>query len=549
MRGSVNRSSDAGLGMVEILMASALMGFVAMGIATVATNFQSSSNGVKFRLDADNLNEEMRALLSSSDACAASFAGLDVDNDNKITVVKDALTPTQTQYQAAQIYGDRSVILSDMHLKDFVAGSAANTGQLTLYSTLLTQKAAMGSQNIVRTIRIGVNIGSNKITSCVALAKMTDGIWQRTAADVNNISFDVPGGNVPGNGYVAIGTNLPISMLDVAGDVRASTVSHRVMPMTLIPNTEGNPGAWWQGVGFNFEYQRYLNKWRTGGDGANSGGAAIMFDHGPSNAMSFYVLPNMLWVFDRNWTTAQIQAAEQFRVTGQGAMAITTLATNDNASSPALASRLSLAGYDGAKYHFIGSSGTGGNDMYLGEYGGTFHFVDTNANVEVVQIRNGRLGVGPGFSAATNPSETLHVKGRARIEQLAAGTMVPVCVDPTGVLAACSSLGRYKKDVRPLDMGVDEVMRLKPSLYAWRSTDEVDLGFVAEEVAQISPVLVTHDKDGSLVGVKYAQMTALLTRALQQVIGRDADRDAEIAALKERITALERRLNQVVTNH
>ena len=538
-------ASNSGMGMVEILMASALMAFVALGIATITTNFQNSSNGVKFRLDADTLNEEMRSLLSSQDACAASFTNLDVSADNKIPLVKDGLTPTQTTYQTGKVYGDRSVQIADLHLKDFVPGSAPNTGQMTLYANLKTQRTAMGSQNLIRTIRVGVNVATGKVASCIALAKMTDGIWQRTAADVNNIMFNVPAGGVPQNGFVAIGTDTPKAMLDVANDVRVTTTGHRLMPISLIPNTEGNPGVFWQGIGFNFEYQRFMNEWHTGGDGANGGGAAIFFDHGPSNAMSFYNLPNQQWVFDRKWTTKQVQDSESFRITGNGAMAIKTLATNDNQGAAGLASRLSTAGLNGAAYHFIGSDGSGGNQTYFGEYGGGFHFVDTNLSRDVVQIQNARLGVGIGFNNLINPTETLHVRGRARIEQLSAGTATPVCIDAGNVLSVCSSVRRFKQNVRPLDLGLDEVLRLKPSLYAWKGNGDVDLGFVAEEVAEISPVLTTRDRDGNLIGVKYAQLTALLTRAFQQLVGRQADRDDEVAELKARIEALEKRLDQL----
>ncbi len=44
-----------------------------------------------------------------------------------------------------------------------------------------------------------------------------------------------------------------------------------------------------------------------------------------------------------------------------------------------------------------------------------------------------------------------------------------------------------------------------------------DLGFIAEEVADVDPLLATYGVDGAPGGVKYHHMTALLTQGIQEL--------------------------------
>jgi hypothetical protein len=95
------------------------------------------------------------------------------------------------------------------------------------------------------------------------------------------------------------------------------------------------------------------------------------------------------------------------------------------------------------------------------------------------------------------------------------------------------SARRFKHDIKPLAFksGLDEVMALNPVSYFMNEDGNVDLtnageqvGFVAEEVQAVDPRLVTLEEDGQVHTVRYMQMTAVLTKAIQ-------DQQHEIAAL------------------
>jgi len=96
-----------------------------------------------------------------------------------------------------------------------------------------------------------------------------------------------------------------------------------------------------------------------------------------------------------------------------------------------------------------------------------------------------------------------------------------LCRDTSsGVIGVCASLGEYKENVVDLSLGLSEVMALTPREFDWIDAygGFRDFGFVAEEVAEVSPLLAQYSSGdkGELVSVKYASMSALLVNAIQE---------------------------------
>jgi len=85
-------------------------------------------------------------------------------------------------------------------------------------------------------------------------------------------------------------------------------------------------------------------------------------------------------------------------------------------------------------------------------------------------------------------------------------------------LTTCSSLGKYKDNQRNLSFGLDTLMRLRPVEFDWNINDKQhDLGFIAEEVAAVNPILGEYELGGTqLIGVKYGHMTALIVKGIQE---------------------------------
>jgi hypothetical protein len=84
-----------------------------------------------------------------------------------------------------------------------------------------------------------------------------------------------------------------------------------------------------------------------------------------------------------------------------------------------------------------------------------------------------------------------------------------------GFIGFCSSSIRYKENVADFTRGLDLITKLRPVTYNWKASGERDLGFIAEEVNQVEPLLNVYNK-GEIEGVKYAQITTALVNAVKE---------------------------------
>jgi len=88
------------------------------------------------------------------------------------------------------------------------------------------------------------------------------------------------------------------------------------------------------------------------------------------------------------------------------------------------------------------------------------------------------------------------------------------------LLTRCvSSSARYKENIVDLTFGLDAIEALRPVEFDyqdWYSNDPRDVGFIAEEVEQVSPLLVRYNSEGQVENVKYEKLTALLVKAIQE---------------------------------
>lgn len=125
--------------------------------------------------------------------------------------------------------------------------------------------------------------------------------------------------------------------------------------------------------------------------------------------------------------------------------------------------------------------------------------------------------------------------GELEVRALGTAGATALCRNAVNEIATCSSSGRYKEAIVPLERGLEAALQLRPVTFDWKDGQGRDLGFVAEEVAAIDSLLVTHNEQGQIEGVKYGPLTAVLVKALQE-------QQAQIAALHKENAALAQRL-------
>ena len=163
----------------------------------------------------------------------------------------------------------------------------------------------------------------------------------------------------------------------------------------------------------------------------------------------------------------------------------------------------------GGRTYTLFSSGAG---SALGA--GTFHIYDATAGAD-------RL--------------TIDSSGNVYVPVLGAGG-TNLCHNASQI-TDCSSSLRYKKDLLPFTGGLDLLKRLQPITFTWKDHPERDLGLAAEEVAEVEPLLVTHNAKGQIEGVKYDRLTAVLVSAIKE-------QQAQVKNQQEQIQQQQAQINQ-----
>lgn len=125
--------------------------------------------------------------------------------------------------------------------------------------------------------------------------------------------------------------------------------------------------------------------------------------------------------------------------------------------------------------------------------------------------------------------------GSGGLKGLWNGGSLQLCyVDSGGYhnIAFCSSSRRYKDNIQNFTGGLNIINRLRPVTFTWKSNNQDDVGFVAEEVNQIEPLLSTYNDEGTVEGVKYAQITTALVNAVKEQQEQIKRQQEQIEALK-----------------
>jgi hypothetical protein len=121
--------------------------------------------------------------------------------------------------------------------------------------------------------------------------------------------------------------------------------------------------------------------------------------------------------------------------------------------------------------------------------------------------------------AAGNSLQTnmwLKTNGTVEIDHLGSGGNYNVCMNNGNEIAYCSSSLCYKNHIADLTLGLDVIAQLRPVTFDWKDSGQADLGFVAEDVNQVTPLLTTLNAQGQIEGVKYDRITAVLVKGMQE---------------------------------
>jgi type II secretory pathway pseudopilin PulG len=210
-----------GFSLTGVLVAVAIAGVVAATVAQIFSTMLQTQNTIRMKGEMETFNDELRARLANRAACVATFQAAVLTNGTAtpIPTIKDAAGTDQVLLNTP--YGGASFEIQGMNFVYADEGTPGNgTGILSV--SYRSRLSMVGGELRPREIRIKTtkNTTTNALVDCVAMSKMTDGIWQRVmpppppAAQVFNDIF-FTGGNV------GIGVPAPQANLDVAGAIKS----------------------------------------------------------------------------------------------------------------------------------------------------------------------------------------------------------------------------------------------------------------------------------------------------------------------------------------
>ena len=136
--------------------------------------------------------------------------------------------------------------------------------------------------------------------------------------------------------------------------------------------------------------------------------------------------------------------------------------------------------------------------------------------------------------------------GRLVVSVIASGGNKQLCWDSSdGSIATCGSSLRYKTDLQPFGGGLNIINRLRPIAYKWKSDHTPDIGFGAEDVAEVEPLLITRNAKGEIEGVKYDRLSVVFVNAIKEQQEQLQQQQKLIEQLRAQLLQQQAQLNQV----
>ena len=176
----------------------------------------------------------------------------------------------------------------------------------------------------------------------------------------------------------------------------------------------------------------------------------------------------------------------------------------------------------------------------VASFGGLGSFqIDGNGAVggRFIITEAGNVGIN-----TNNPLNALDVAGVIAVGSLGPAGSTTLCRNASNQISTCSSSLRYKTDIQPFSNGLNFINRLRPIAFSWKDGGMKDVGFGAEDVEKISPLLVTYNSTGQVEGVKYDRFSVLFVNAIKEQQTQIAEQHKLIDKQQAQIDLLKRAL-------
>jgi len=118
-----------------------------------------------------------------------------------------------------------------------------------------------------------------------------------------------------------------------------------------------------------------------------------------------------------------------------------------------------------------------------------------------------------------------------------------VMIDANGQLGTINSSRSVKEDIHSMGDVSERILRLRPVMFRYKEADEdgthpMQIGLIAEEVAEVFPELVVTDENGNAETVSYHLLSTLLLNEFQKQRIESEAQVAELAVLRAEVARM-----------
>ena len=166
-----------------------------------------------------------------------------------------------------------------------------------------------------------------------------------------------------------------------------------------------------------------------------------------------------------------------------------------------------------------------------------FHLKDTG-NGTIYQME--ATGGNNIYKAFTNTGGTSYIGTENQDWKLYVGGSVKFEVTSSGGQSVSDQ--KFKKDIEDISYGLDTVKALQPRKFTWKDSEEDSIGFIAQEVqpiiSEVINVPTVTPPEGMETGMSmnYSALTAVLTKAIQELSTKLEAAEARITTLEDNMT-------------
>ena len=165
---------------------------------------------------------------------------------------------------------------------------------------------------------------------------------------------------------------------------------------------------------------------------------------------------------------------------------------------------------------FAGYSNKGSDNVFLGRYAGgsdttsnKLYIANSNTSSPLIygEFDNNLLEINGNLRPGSDNSRSLGASGKRWTAVYATNGTIQ------------TSDARFKDSIENMSYGLTELMQLRSVTYQWKedSLGETKLGFIAQELEQVVPEVVTVANDSMQTrGVNYAELIPVLVKAIQE---------------------------------